>query len=508
MKSRLRNFFMNSGYVAGVIVICGIVMDIGVNITKFSLVTVTESYMDYIYSAIITIAILSFSIIALIAGMFSNTYYGYKLGEIIQFKESPVNFKKYIFWSFASIAFATILLFAEFNLCCVNTLTMLLFAVIFLEGKMAYNIYKIMVDESVCYKLVISHYKTFSQNGEDYNLYKKEIERLFFALKQYIKANDSEGKNNIIELLSELDEKMVVVLGDSNEIYQYFYSQMKECVYDISNNFGYNEMIRDVIKIYSNLPESRYERIDLYVISLQNMRFWDDQMLVKNNYFDQIKGIDFLEEYEEGLVEDSEIERIFYCFFENIIKNQVCTKIVKETIIENYLWSLTKFYWKDRNDLVLPIDCIGAINIWHYFVLKNENVKERNYIFNVLIKELLYNNRFSRERKFFDVLSLMLQSFYAYAFYEDETLTAEYREELQKTFMQPITNATLKNFKISTLIKVNIEEILVSVGNRISKKSNFERRFEYYPPFMMVKTVVWTQEFNIKFMFITAQGQL
>ncbi|RHU41410.1 hypothetical protein DXD15_15085, partial [Blautia sp. TF11-31AT] len=199
------------------------------------------------------------------------------------------------------------------------------------------------------------------------------------------------------------------VYGDSNEIYQYFYSQMKECVYDISNNFGYNEMIRDVIKIYSNLPESRYERIDLYVISLQNMRFWDDQMLVKNNYFDQIKGIDFLEEYEEGLVEDSEIERIFYCFFENIIKNQVCTKIVKETIIENYLWSLTKFYWKDRNDLVLPIDCIGAINIWHYFVLKNENVKERNYIFNVLIKELLYNNRFSRERKFFDVLSLMLQ---------------------------------------------------------------------------------------------------
>ena len=83
---------------AGVIVICGIVMDIGVNITKFSLVTVTESYMDYIYSAIITIAILSFSIIALIAGMFSNTYYGYKLGEIIQFKESPVNFKIY-FWS-------------------------------------------------------------------------------------------------------------------------------------------------------------------------------------------------------------------------------------------------------------------------------------------------------------------------------------------------------------------------------------------------------------------------
>ena len=72
--------------------------------------------MDYIYSAIITIAILSFSIIALISGMFGNTYYGYKLGEIIQFKESPVNFKKYICWSFFSIAAATVLLFIEFKL--------------------------------------------------------------------------------------------------------------------------------------------------------------------------------------------------------------------------------------------------------------------------------------------------------------------------------------------------------------------------------------------------------
>lgn len=500
MKSKLKNFFMNSDCVAGVIIVCGIIMDIGVNITKFSVVKVTESYMDYIYSAIITIAILSFSIIALISGMFDNTYYGYKLREIIQFKESPVNFKKYIFWSFASIAFATILLFAEFNLCCVNTLTMLLFTIIFLEGKMAYNIYKIMVDESECHKLVIMHYKTIPQNDGDYNFYKKEIERLFISLKEYIKANDSEGKKNILELLLELEKGIVV--GDSYEIYQYFYSQMKDCVYDIANNFGYNEMLRDVIKIYSNLPHSRYERIDLYVIPLQNMRFWDDQMLVKNNYFDQIKEIDFLEEYKEGLIEDTEIERIFYCFFDNIIKNQVCTKIVKDTIIENYLRSLTKFYWKVRNELVLPIDCIGTINIWHYFVLKNENVKERNYIFSVLVKEVFYNNHLSRERKFFDVLSLMLQSFYAYAFYEGETLTVEYRDELRETFMQPITNATLKNFKISAFIKVNIEEILVSVGQRISKKSNFERRFEYYPPFMMAKTVVWTQEFNIKFIFM------
>lgn len=502
MKARLCKFLNKSDYVAGIMIGCGILMDIGVNITKYSLVTVTESYMDYIYSAIITIAILSFSIIALISGMFGNTYYGYKLGEIIQFKESPVNFKKYICWSFLSIAAATVLLFIEFKLCCVNSLTMLLFAVIFLEGKMACNIYKIMVDESVCYQLVSLHYNTFSKRNNNYNLYKKEIERLFIALKQCINANDSEGKNQVIDLLTKFDGKMVEVLGASNEIYQCFYSKMAECVYDIANKFGYNEMIRNVIKIYSSLPQLKYERIDLYLIPLQNMRFWDDQILLKNDYFNQIKEIDFMGEYENGLIENYEIERIFYCFFENIIGNQVCSKIVKDTIIEKYLCNITQFHWKEQKEQYLPIDCIGVINIWNYFVLRNENVRERNHIFSVLIKEVFYNNHYSKERKFFDVLSLMVQSFYAYVFYEGETLTVEYREELKKTIMQPITNATLKNFKISFLIRENIEEILVSVGNRISKKSDFERRFEYYPQFMMVKTVVWTQEFNIKFLLM------
>ena len=100
---------------------------------------------------------------------------------------------------------------------------------------------------------------------------------------------------------------------------------MAECVYDIANKFGYNEMIRNVIKIYSSLPLLKYERIDLYLIPLQNMRFWDDQILLKNDYFNQIKEIDFMGEYENGLIENYEIERIFYCFFENIIgKNSIC----------------------------------------------------------------------------------------------------------------------------------------------------------------------------------------
>lgn len=209
--------------------------------------------------------------------------------------------------------------------------------------------------------------------------------------------------------------------------------------------------------------------IDLYLIPLQKMRFWDDQMLLKNNYFNQINEIDFMEEYRNDLIDNVEIEKIFYCYFENIIKNHACTKIVKDTIIEDYLSKLTKFYWEGENKNELSIDSIGIINIWHNYILKNENIKEREYIFSVLIKNILYNN-FLRGKNYYDVLSLILQSFYSYVFCERETLTIEYRKELQKTIMQPITNATIQNYKLSELIKENIEGILVSVGDRIGKK--------------------------------------
>lgn len=501
IKSRVRDWSKKSDCIAVTIVICGIVIDVFINIIKDCFIPVSESYMDYVYSAIITISILSFSIIALISGMVEKTYYGYKLGEIIQFKESSVNFKRYIFVSFSSIAFATIILFVDFKLCSANSLTALLFAVIFLEGKMAYNVYKIMVDESVCYQLVSLHYNRFSKNDINYNLYKKEIERLFMTLKQCIKENDSEGKELTIELLAQFADNVGEALENSNEIYQCFYCKMEECVYDIANNFGYNEMIRDVIKIFRNLSKLRYEMIDLYLIPLQKMRFWDDQMLLKNNYFNQINEIDFMEEYRNDLMDNVEIEKIFYCYFENIIKNRACTKIVKDTIIEDYLSKLTKFYWKGENKNELSIDSIGIINIWHNYILKNENIKEREYIFSVLIKNILYNN-FLRGKNYYDVLSLILQSFYSYVFCERETLTIEYRKELQKTIMQPITNATIQNYKLSELIKENIEGILVSVGDRIGKKSVFERRFEYYSHIVKVKPVVWTQEFNIKFLFM------
>ena len=68
--------------ISAVIVIIGIILDIGVALTGMSQFTVTELYMDYIFAAIVSVGLLSFSIIALVAGILQGKFYGYKLGEL------------------------------------------------------------------------------------------------------------------------------------------------------------------------------------------------------------------------------------------------------------------------------------------------------------------------------------------------------------------------------------------------------------------------------------------
>ena len=69
------------------IFVVGIGMDIYVNLTGSYKISVTESYMDYIFAGIITVSVLCFSFVALIAGFFDKKYFGYKLRDIIQFSK-------------------------------------------------------------------------------------------------------------------------------------------------------------------------------------------------------------------------------------------------------------------------------------------------------------------------------------------------------------------------------------------------------------------------------------
>ena len=102
-----------------------------------------------------------------------------------------------------------------------------------------------------------------------------------------------------------------------------------------------------------------------------------------------------------------------------------------------------------------------------YYVLKNSNISERNYVFKEIVKQAFYNNMPYNKEKYFDFLAFSFQAFYAFIFREEETLNEKYREGLKKTFETEFESETISKMSAALLMKINIRGILLAMGRRV-----------------------------------------
>ena len=487
-----------------IIVIAGLLIDIYVNLTGNTFITITESYISSIYSAIVTVAVLCISLIALISDKLENTYYGYKLKEIILFEESVLNFKKYFYLSFGSMAFATGLFFCGYTMSLANTMTALILAEIYLEFQMTSSIFKIITNETYCYEIVESHIKNdkVQNGGESQEEYEREITRLFNSLKYFIEAQNQEKVDKVTELIVILNEKNKT-LTENDNVYQLLLNQFREIVIPLADNFGYNQMVKDIILFSSHTRLEKAGKEDLYIIPIENMMFWDDKTLLNNNYFNQIIKICYINEYSDNKITNIEIEYILYKYFVSIINNQLSTEKVRNQLIVNYFYELSKFFWKTSNDSIVSVESKTLLDIFMEYVLKNENHKEREYIYKLILKNVYLNNRYYNGDIFPLTVSYMLESFYSYIYCEKEMLNEDYRNSLKDLFLLTISDKTNKKFKFSDLAADHIKAIVPAVAKRIEKKDKIEQSFDFsITDYLCIKNTVWTDNFTVEFLLM------
>uniref|UniRef100_UPI003D77051D hypothetical protein n=1 Tax=Catenibacterium mitsuokai TaxID=100886 RepID=UPI003D77051D len=504
IKNKLKKYTSDKLIYIIVTVTAGLLLDIYVNLTENTFITVTESYISSIYSAIVTVAVLCISLIALISDKLEKTYYGYKLKEIILFEESVLNFKKYLYLSFGSMALATIAFLFEYEISVVNTITALILAEIYLEFLMTTIIFKTIINETYCYEIVESHIKNDKvQNGEEsQEEYEREIIRLFNSLKYFTEAQNQEKVNKVTELIVILNEKNKT-LTENDKVYQVLLNQLREIVIPLADNFGYNQMIKDIILLSNHTRLEKAGKEDLYIIPIENMMFWDDETFLKNNYFNQIIKICYISEYSDNKITDNEIEYILYKYFVSIINNRLSTEKVRNQLIVNYLNELSHFYWGKSNDCIVPVDSKTLLDVFKEYVLKNENHKEREYIYKLILKNVYVNNRYYNSNIFPLTISYMLQSFYSYIYCEKELLNEDYRNSLKDLFLLTISDKTNKKFKFSDLVADHIKAIVPAVAKRIEKNDNIEQSFEFFiSDYLCIKNTVWTDSFNKEFLLM------
>lgn len=501
-KNRLEKY--TSDKIIYIIVIVGFLIDIYVHHTGNTFIKVTESYISSIYSAIVTVAVLCISLIALISDKLEKTYYGYSLKEIILFEESILNFKKYFYLSFGSMAFATGLFFFGYTMSLANTMTALILAEIYLEFQMTSSIFKIITNETYCYEIVESHIKNdkVQNGGESQEEYEREITRLFNSLKYFTEAQNQEKVDEVTELIVILNEKNKT-LTENDKVYQLLLNRLREIIIPLADNFGYNQMVKDIILFSSHTRLEKAGKEDLYIIPIENMMFWDDKTLLNNNYFKQIIKICYINEYIDNKITDIEIEYILYKYFVSIINNQLSTEKVRNQLIDNYFYELSQFSWKTSNDSIVSAESKTLLDIFKEYVLKNENHKEREYIYKLILKNVYLNNRYYNGDIFPLTVSYMLESFYSYIYCEKELLNEDYRNSLKDLFLLTISDKTNKKLKFSDLAADHIKAIVPAVAKRIEKKDKIEQSFDFsITDYLCIKNTVWTDNFTVEFLLM------
>ena len=376
------------------------------------------------------------------------------------------------------MALATILFFFGYKMSLANTITALMLAEIYLESLMAKIIFKIITNETYCYKIVETYIKqNIAQNGEKaQEKYEREITRLFNSLKYFTEAQNQEKVDEVSELIVMLNEKNKT-LTENDKVYQVLLNRLREIAIPLANNFGYNQMVKDIILFSSHTRLEKAGKEDLYIIPIENMMFWDDKTLLNNNYFNQIIKICYIDEYSDNKITDIEIEYILYKYFVSIINNQLSTEKVKNQLIDNYFYELSQFYWKTSNDSIVSAESKTLLDIFRKYVLENENYKEREYIYKLILKNVYLNNRYYNGDIFPLTVSYMLESFYSYIYCEKELLNEDYRNSLKDLFLLTISDKTNKRFKFSDLSADHIKAIVPAVAKRIEKKDKIELKW-------------------------------
>lgn len=365
-------------------------------------------------------------------------------------------------------------------------------------------IFKIIINETYCYELVESHIKNDKvQNGEEsQEEYEREIIRLFNSLKYFTEAQNQEKADEVTELIVILNKKNKT-LTENEKIYQVLLNRLREIVIPLADNFGYNRMVKDIILLSNHTRLEKAGKEDLYIIPIENMMFWDDETFLKNNYFNQIIKICYISEYSDNKITDNEIEYILYKYFVSIINNRLSTEKVRNQLIVNYLNELSHFYWGKSNDCIVPVDSKTLLDVFKEYVLKNENHKEREYIYKLILKNVYVNNRYYDSNIFPLTISYMLQSFYSYIYCEKELLNEDYRNSLKDLFLLTISDKTNKKFKFSDLVADHIKAIVPAVAKRIEKNDNIEQSFEFFiSDYLCIKNTVWTDSFNKEFLLM------
>ncbi len=462
-------------------VLLGGIYDILIRIKQVPYYLVSEDYITYVFSAVVTVGALGSTIFALVLGISDITCLGFTFKEILRFDNSPLKIEVILTKCMLPIPIGMFALAWDFN----TTMSILLI----------YTTFNIIWCGIKCRQMILEV---------------KELEKL---VKEHIehKINKNELHtitNNIV--IWEIELKKSIEVG--NEGLQKLYLELLYLVYtapEHQKDSGIKSRIEIMIRDLFPILIKKYGFVRAYneLFYYNNEQVYDTTSAIQY-YMNEIKygSVEYMGTLDVATAvsqiiykiesDKEQLEWILYDYFDAINSNMVINSELKNKILQQFFSELCSLNEDEKKGLSQS----KAVEIcFNKGVLQNNNDEERKNLFDIIIGNLYYKNYNSRP--YCNVIASMFRGSFFFIEYELETVKEEHRKKVKETICSDVDTIDNSDITMNIMIKKHSKKVLDYYIKEVFNK-HFSGLYDYFPKSFRIKPTIWTLESRIEFAYI------
>ncbi len=464
------------------------VVDFVVNYFNIKIIYVDSGFVSNIFVAQFTIAVLSFTIITIITGSLSEICCGFSLKEILNFENGMFDFRGFLIVPFINILLTSVFYALDW----INAVETMFIFTLALVCFFGIQINKYIFDKNYSYKSIEQEINRRIQS-KNVNLILETIKRLIDRLCEIVKDKQTGVEVNVI--IKALNTTFLQIQSDesiSREIINSSQNLLKNLFSSFNVNYGYKEAVKYLEQIFENCNDENqiYDKIEILAYPLEKVIFYNDIDLYSSQ-------IPFIFENADNLINIDKDVLIFltYKYFKSIYYGIAISKQYKQSLIMKFVDNITRFYSRDDSKFNIVNEKLIL------YIVKNIAILERDQeLFHSIVSSIFEKNEYSENKTFARVLTYITLVLYSYSFKETEMLSSEFRKEIEGFNSKRKTTINTEAINLNYLISQYNEIIIVALGGIVVEEDQ-KFRFDYFSRSMKVKSVVWTDEFLVEFMF-------
>ena len=391
----------------------GILLDAVVMVTEKALVYVSEDYLNEVFGATCTVAVLGNAMLSLLFGSSEKMIRGVPFQDILHSTKFGSNQLMTIIATTISIPCAVCVYAFGFY----TTLTIIICMDAFVILLSSLNLWKLLSSEEAQKKVI--NEMIYEVPPAQLDAY---VDNWFHELELSLNTN----YESAVQEFSELIEKLAATTSDENHpLNTTIARHLPDFFGAACEKVGFPNAYKLFKRINHIRPDGFVDCEISAIDYIKSLKYYE----TINSHNRNIPAIvtEIIEKMDASSWEKvSYVYQYFCAIFENAYFNAG----IRDDLLRGIMDVLCDI--RDENEGEIKKEVL--LLIVKYDILLNENKDNRMYLFHILSEYLLRKNRYTDDQSFITTIAEIFQAFFFFIYRERETLTEEYRSSLIELF--------------------------------------------------------------------------